>query len=157
MVGLAGQGPSRIERNAPEYRQQLTSYILLQSSPSIPSIFSTIPILLTLSLISLVAGASIASYIVAVRHGMRHFINAVLVGGPLVFVVCGVVAFAGSLGGSGAAGDSGWKSGMRWFAFACFVISFVLARAAISRRKQVARACAIGEVSMAPSDIQSSG
>lgn len=119
--------------------------------PSTPlpgsSIFSALPILLILSFISLLAGFTSATYILAVRHSMRHFIHAALLGGPLLFIGCGVVAFAGSFGGSGVAGDSGWKAGMRWFAVGCFALAYVLGRAAISRRKQVARAIAIGEVS----------
>lgn len=123
------------------------------SLPSVPgsSIFAAMPILLVLSLVSLLAGVSSAAYLLAVRHSMRHFVHAALLGGPLVFVGCGVVAFAGSFGSSGVAGDSGWKAGVRWFAVGCFALAFALGRSAISRRKQVARAIAIGEVSLSRS------
>lgn len=78
---------------------------------------------------------------------MRHFIHAALLGGPLIFVGCGVLAFAGSFRVGGVAGDGGWKTGVRVFAGGCFALAFVLARQAVKRRKQVARAIAIGEVS----------
>ncbi|SCZ96051.1 BZ3500_MvSof-1268-A1-R1_Chr8-1g09971 [Microbotryum saponariae] len=120
----------------------------IKDTPSYPaySIFNTIPVLLTLSFVSLLAGVSSATYILAVRHGMRHFINAALIAGPLLFIGAGVLSFGGSFGGIGAAGDKGWKTGMRWFAVACFVWAYVLGRAAVSRRKQVARAIALGEL-----------
>ncbi|ORY57398.1 plasma-membrane choline transporter-domain-containing protein [Leucosporidium creatinivorum] len=126
------------------------SPVKISPPPATPSpdssIFSTIPILAILSFISLLAGFSSFSYILAVRHSMRHFIHAALLGGPLVFVGCGVVAFAGSFAGSGVAGDGGWKTGVRVFAAGCFLLAYVLARQAVKRRKQVARAIAIGEL-----------
>ncbi|SCV67256.1 BQ2448_5902 [Microbotryum intermedium] len=120
----------------------------IKDTPSYPaySVFNTIPVLLMLSFVSLLAGVSSATYILAVRHGMRHFINAALIAGPLLFIGAGVLSFGSSFGGTGAAGDRGWKAGMRWFALVCFVWAYVLGRAAISRRKQVARAIALGEL-----------
>ncbi len=74
---------------------------------------------------------------------MRHVVWAALVGGPAAFASCGVIAFTGSFAGQ----NGGWKAGVRWFAVACAVLSFVVGRAAVRRRKQVARAIAVGEVS----------
>lgn len=108
--------------------------------------FSALPVLLTLSLVSLVTAVSGAAYVLAVRHSIRHVIRAALVGGPLIFATCGVVALAGSFTTTGFSQDGGWRTGVRIFALACFVMVYLLARAAISRRKQVARAIAIGEV-----------
>lgn len=109
------------------------------------------PVLLTLSLISLAAAISGAGYVLAVRHSIRHVIHAALVGGPLIFAVCGVVALAGSFSSTGfaqsASDAGGWRLGVRLFALVCFGVAWMLARVALRRRKQVARAVAIGEVS----------
>ena len=123
------------DRHAPQPPQTTSS--------TLSSIFSSLPILFSLSLLSFVAGTSLCAYLLLVRHAMRHVVWAALVGGPAAFAACGVIAFAGSFAGQ----SGGWKAGVRWFAVLCVVLSFVVGRAAVRRRKQVARAIAVGEVS----------
>lgn len=111
-----------------------------------PSLFSTTPLLLSLSLVSLFTSSVALSLLLLLRHALRPLLTLSIFIGPFLFALTGLIAFSASFGDSGVEGDRGWKLGMRVMALTCVLMSLVLGRASIKRRKELNRAVLVGEV-----------
>ncbi|GAA5872411.1 hypothetical protein JCM3774_004513 [Rhodotorula dairenensis] len=119
------------------------------SPPSAPSgslFVSALPTLSLLGAVSAIAGIASLAYLLTIQHALGTLLRFAIYGGPALFVVTGVVAFAGSWLGEGVATDRGWKIGVRWLAVACFALSLVLFRSAVARRKELNRAISVGQL-----------
>jgi hypothetical protein len=116
--------------------------------PSTSLFLSALPTLSLLGAISAIAGIASLAYLLTIPYALPLLLRFAIYGGPaLLFVVTGIVAFAGSYGlGGGVASDRGWKVGVRWLAAGCFVMGFGLFRSAVARRKELNRAISVGQV-----------
>lgn len=116
--------------------------------PSNSLFLSALPTLSLLGAISAIAGIASLAYVLTIPYALPLLLRFAIYGGPaLLFVVTGIVAFAGSYGlGGGVASDRGWKVGVRWLAGGCFVMGFGLFRSAVARRKELNRAISVGQV-----------
>ena len=116
--------------------------------PSNSLFLSALPTLSLLGAISAIAGIASLAYVLTIPYALPLLLRFAIYGGPaLLFVVTGIVAFAGSYGlGGGVASDRGWKVGVRWLAAGCFVMGFGLFRSAVARRKELNRAISVGQV-----------
>ncbi|GAA5992592.1 hypothetical protein JCM10908_002679 [Rhodotorula pacifica] len=116
------------------------------SSPSDSLFSSALPTLSLLSAISALAGIASLSYLLTIQHALAALLRLAIYGGPALFVVTGITAFAGSWMGEGVARDRGWKVGVRWLAVGCFVLALGLFRSAVARRKELNRAISVGQL-----------
>ncbi|TKA50643.1 hypothetical protein B0A53_06371 [Rhodotorula sp. CCFEE 5036] len=116
--------------------------------PSNSLFLSALPTLSLLGAISAIAGIASLAYLLTIPYALPLLLRFAIYGGPaLLFVVTGIVAFAGSYGlGGGVASDRGWKVGVRWLAAGCFVMGFGLFRSAVARRKELNRAISVGQL-----------
>ncbi|GAA5939613.1 uncharacterized protein JCM15063_005233 [Sporobolomyces koalae] len=115
------------------------------SSPY-PSLISTTPVFVMLSLLSLFTSFLALVLLLVLRRALRPLLTLAIFVGPFLFCLVGVIAFFGSFGERGVARDAGWRTGMRLFALGCIVMSWVLGRVGIRRRAELNRAVLVGEL-----------
>lgn len=114
--------------------------------PDYPSLLSTTPVFLVLSLLSLLTSTLALALLLVLRRTLRPILGISILVGPFFFCLIGFIAFGASFGQNGVERDRGWKTGMRVFACGCVAMSWLLGRASIKRRQELNRAIMVGEV-----------
>jgi len=119
----------------------------LPQPPDYPSLYSTVPLFLGLSFLSIWTSALALILLLFLRRTLRPIFMTSVVVGPGSFILMAIIAFAASFGNTGVEKDRGWKVGMRFFALGCFLLGLSLWRASFKRWQELNRAILVGEVS----------